>query len=124
MEPTTPHEKIRKTILWLARISAALVIAFILFFLLTHLSNQGNTDNHAIPTKDIFAFILFPIGTLLGLIVCFIRERTGSIIALMSMIILMIIRPDLVSNLLLLSLAFIPGVLFLIHSLLREEAKF
>ncbi|UNY99411.1 hypothetical protein MQE36_03490 [Zhouia spongiae] len=113
-------KKISDIILWLARILAAIVIAFILFFLLTHLSNKGNTDNQAIPTKDVLAFILFPVGTLFGLVLCFIRERAGSIITLTSMIILMIIRPDLASNHLLLSLAFIPGFLFFIHSFLKD----
>jgi hypothetical protein len=106
-------------ILWLARLLGSVVIAFLLFITIGELLS---TDSKTVMVKksDVFALILFPISTIIGLLIAFKWKGIGGLITVSGMIGLHIIRPDLASSLLISAFA-IPGLLYIIYAVWSKK---
>ena len=96
-------------ILWVARLLGSVVIVFLLFMTIGELLST-NTKTVMIKSSDILALLLFPISTILGLLIAFKWKGLGGLITVGGMICLHVIRPDLASSLLISAFA-IPGLL-------------
>ena len=104
---------LNRILLWTARLASAAVIFFVLFFLLADIINGETSGDDGLSTRDLISMVFFPIGALLGLILSFFRRKLGSLIAIGSMLILLLIRPDLLDAWFLLAIIFIPAFLWL-----------
>jgi hypothetical protein len=111
-------EKGLKIILWSARILGTLVIIFLLFMTIGELFSDSNTTT--IHSSDVIALILFPISTIIGLLLAFKWKGLGGLITVGGMICLHIVRPDLASSALI-SAFVIPGLLYIIYSVWSKK---
>ena len=101
-------------ILWVARLLGSVVIVFLLFMTIGELLST-NTKTVMIKSSDILTLLLFPISTILGLLIAFKWKGLGGLITVGGMICLHVIRPDLASSLLISAFA-IPGLLYIIYA--------
>lgn len=106
-------------ILWLARLLGSVTIAFLLFMTIGELLST-DSKTLMIKTSDAIALLLFPVSTIIGLLIAFRWKGIGGLITVGSMIILHIIRPDLASSLLISAFA-IPGLLYIIYAVWTKE---
>ena len=106
-------------ILWIARLLGSVVIVFLLFMTIGELLS---TDSKTVMIKssDIPTFILFPISTIIGLLIAFKWKGLGGLITVGGMICLHIVRPDLASSFLISAFA-IPGLLYIIYSVWSKK---
>ena len=109
------QKKIKNIILWIARILGTLVVAFVLFFLLADIFGGKEPDGNGLSLKDAITFVFFPFSTIIGLTLAWKWEGLGGLITILGLVGLLIIRPDLASSLLLMSIIVVPGLLFLIY---------
>ncbi len=107
-----------KIILRSARITGSIVLLFLLFMLIGHLAGDANGAEGMTFSDDeeLIAFLLFPIGTIVGLALAYGWPVLGGVIATASLMFLCILRPDLL-QLTFLAMA-IPGALYLLHGML------
>lgn len=112
-----------KLILWTARITGTLLLAFLLFMLIGHLVGDANGPEgmRFNGGKEILSFILFPVGSIIGLALAYMRALLGGLIAVLSMALLFVMRPDLLS--LSFVLMMLPGALYVIHGLMARKAS-
>lgn len=106
-------------ILWLARLLGSVTIAFLLFMTIGELLST-DSKTLMIKTSDAIALLLFPVSTIIGLLIAFRWKGIGGLITVGGMIILHIIRPDLASSLLISAFA-IPGLLYIIYAVWTKE---
>jgi len=106
-------------ILWAARLLGSVVIVFLLFMTIGELLST-DSKTVMIKTSDVFALLLFPISTIVGLLIAFKWKGIGGLITVGSMILLHIIRPDLASSILISAFA-IPGLLYIIYSVWSKK---
>ncbi|MBK8497512.1 MAG: hypothetical protein IPL52_01520 [Flavobacteriales bacterium] len=108
---------------WAARISGTLLLTFLLFMLIGHLTGDANgaegmrfSDN-----MEFIAFLFFPVCNIIGLALAYKWELFGGAIAVGSMLILFVIRTDLVQTRFL-AMA-VPGLLYVSHGWMAKKAK-
>ena len=118
----TDQNKIATIIIWIARISGSLILAFMLFFLLAHIFGEEESGNGFRNTKEVISFLFFPIGTLIGLSLAFKWEGLGGIITIVGMIGLFVVRPDLLNSIYM-TIPIIPGILYTIYWLITKNKK-
>ncbi len=106
--------KIRNTIRWSARIIGTLILALVLFFLLADIFGSANSSVQKLSTKDGITFVFFPLSTIIGLALAWKWEAMGEFITILGLVGLLIMRPDLASNSLLMAIVACPGLLYLI----------
>ena len=111
---------IAKVIRWIARISGTAIVVFVLYFLLMYL--MGSENGSIISTKDVFAFLCFPISTIIGLSIAWKWEAIGGFMSTLGFIILFVIRPDLSSDPIMTALA-LPGLLYIIYWIIPKKSK-
>jgi len=121
----TDQNKIVTIILWIARITGTLILAFILFFLLAHIFGENESGNGFQNTNEVISFLFFPISTLIGLSLALKWEGIGGIITIIGMIGLFVVRPDLLNNTFGLNMMFpiIPGILYTLYWYLTKNNK-
>lgn len=100
------------SIRWAARILGSMSILFLLFMILGHIF--GNEPQHFNGLLDILVLAFFPGGLLIGLIVALKSEKIGATIALISMCVFFLLRPDTITSYWILGL-FAPAVLFFVY---------
>lgn len=115
----TDQNKIATIIRWIARISGSLIVVFILFFLLAHLFGEDESGNGFRNTKEVISFLFFPISTLIGLGLALKWEGLGGIIAIVGMIGLFVVRPDLLNSVM--TILIIPGVLYTMYWIMTKN---
>lgn len=106
------------TLRWLARIWGTLILAFVLFFLLAHIFGEESSEelrNALRNAREVITFLLFPIGTVVGLGIALRWEGLGGLIATISVIGLFILRPDLISAPWLILGIAPPGILYILY---------
>ena len=108
------QNRIAVIIRWTARILGSLILAFILFFLLASIFGEDEPENGFQNTKEVIAFLFFPISTAIGLSLALKGEGLGGIITLTGMIGLLVVRPDLIKALPVM-IPVIPGILYTIY---------
>ena len=111
--------KLIKIILWIARIWSALILAFVLFFLIAHIFGDDESGEGFRSVSEIVQFIGFPISTVLGLAIAFKYEIVGGLISVLGLIILFILRPDLIISPIIIMI--IPGLLFIAYWYLSRD---
>ncbi len=99
---------------WTARISGSLILAFILFMLAANVFGQDQSGGGLNTTRDIITFICFPISTVIGLSLALKWEGTGGLITIFGMIGLILLRPDLLTAILVL-VPIVPGFLYALY---------
>ena len=105
---------------WLSWVIGTLVLAFLWSMLIGHLTGDANGPDgmRFNSTMDLMGFLLFPISTLIGLLVAYRAPLIGGIIAVAGILVLLVMRPDLVVPEFLWLL--LPGTLYTVRgSLLR-----
>jgi len=108
-------------LLWIARIWGSVIFAFVLFFLIAHLFGNEESSDNPISIKDKITFVLFPLGTIIGLAVALKWEGLGGFIASLSLLILFAIRVDLVQSIIFPIGIFPPGLLYLVYWFLQKK---
>ena len=122
MNDSVKRNKVAITIKWIARIWSILSLAFLLLFFGASIFSSSGTDTFTF--KDVFQFVFFPIGLMIGLIIAWKREGLGGIIAIASIIgfhLQMLVthgKPDFV---LLIELLAAPGILFILYWILSRK---
>jgi hypothetical protein len=106
-------QKALTIILWTARLLGSVVITFLLFMTIGELLS---TDSKTVMMKssDVPTYILFPISTIIGLLIAYKWKGIGGLITVGGMIGLHVVRPDLASSVLISAFA-IPGLLYIIY---------
>lgn len=87
-----------KILLWTARITGSIILAFLLFFVLAHLFGTDESDNGFSSTEEILTFICFPISTIAGLSTAYKWPGLGGLITVIGCIGLFVLRSDLLDN--------------------------
>lgn len=113
--------KLRKILRWIARIWASGIAAFVLFFLLMDVFSGGTADGLSV--NEVLTFICFPLAPIIGFVLAWKWEFWGGMIALLGMIGLLILRPDLVSSFVLIGLVLIPALLFIWLGWTRDPSE-
>lgn len=116
------NQRLTTIILWIARILGSIIIAFVLFFLIAHVFGNNESGEGFRDSKEIITFILFPIGTLIGLVIAWKWEGLGGLITTVSMIGLLILRPELWDSFFIV-IPIIPGFLFIIYWFISKNNK-
>ncbi|NQV53214.1 MAG: hypothetical protein HQ500_08515 [Flavobacteriales bacterium] len=105
---------------WAARICSALILIFLLFFLIAHLFGEEESGEGFRNTQELATFLFFPISTVIGLSLGLKWEGLGGMITLLGMIGLLTLRPDLLYSVLILIPA-IPGLLYVLYWGMRTK---
>lgn len=108
-ETSQGQKSLALLVLWAARILGVAGILFLSFMILGHVF--GDEPQNLNGMSDIAALTFFPGGLLLGLIVALRSEKTGGAIAVGSMCVFFLLRPDTLANAWILGL-FAPALLF------------
>ena len=112
--------KISSIILWIARISGSMIVAFVLFFLISHLFGDDESGDGFRNTRELITFLFFPISTTVGLAIALKWEGLGGIITLVGMIGLFVLRPDLLNSMFM-AIPIIPAILYIIYWLMSKK---
>ena len=98
----------------IARIVGTLTLAFLLFMLFGHLTGDANgpTGMRFSDTREVLSFICFPVLTIIGLALAYRNAKWGGVLAVLSIMRLFTLRPDLMSTAI--WLWTIPGLLYLV----------
>ena len=105
---------------WIARILGTLFLAFVLFFLFAYAFGEDQSGEGFRSTGEFLTFILFPISTVIGLLVAYKWEGTGGLIITAGMAGLFIVRPELLSSAYMI-IPVIPGILYISYWLLTKR---
>lgn len=116
------NQRLTTIILWIARILGSIIIAFVLFFLIAHVFGNNESGEGFRDSKEIITFLLFPIGTVIGLAIAWKWEGLGGLITTVSMIGLLILRPELWDSFFIV-IPIIPGFLFIIYWFISKNNK-
>ncbi|MGV3637694.1 MAG: DUF7670 domain-containing protein [Flavobacteriales bacterium] len=107
---------------WSARILGTALLAFLVFMLIGTITGDGSAADGLTfrDTRDLIGFLLFPVCTIIGLVLAYRWPLLGGAVAVGSTILLMILRPDL------LQLTFVgmvlPGFIYLAYGLLTKRS--
>ena len=116
-------DRLARTFLWTARITGTLLLAFLLFMLIGHLTGNANGPNGMTfsSTSDIVGCVLFPVGSIIGLALAYKWKLLDGTIAVVSMAALFALRPDLFGfYFIVLSL---PAVLYMLSGWLQLQSR-
>ena len=118
----TPKVRIAFVIRFAARIWSAVIFVILAVMLIEHtrglsLDEIGNFPLAFNSRIEMFSFLLFPVGTVIGLVIAWIKEGLGGSLLIICMLALFFLRPDLASSPHFLMVAIL-GALFLLYSLL------
>jgi len=106
--------EITKVLLSTARIWGFISMLFLTFMLAAHI--LGEESINFTNRKELFTFILFPMGIIFGLFVAYRSAITGGIICSICILISCFMLPELIRSFYYL-FSVIPGILFLIYGI-------
>ena len=110
------NKKFASIVLWTARIWGSVSLLFLFFMVGAHLieaiAGSGATNGFN-ATSEMLSFLFFPVSTMTGLSLAWKWEGLGGLVALLSMIGLVIVRPDLLGHLALIGPVVLMAILFL-----------
>jgi len=116
------NKRLTNIILWTARILGSIIIAFVIFFLAAHIFGNNESGEGFRDSKEIITFLLFPIGSTIGLAIAWKWEGLGGLITIISMIGLFCLRPELLNSFYIV-IPIIPGLLFIAYWLITKNRK-
>ena len=120
------HNKSVILIRRIARIWGSLIVAFVLFFLIAHLFGNEGSGEGLNDTKELIAFIFFPVSTLVGLSIAYKWEGLGGLIASLGLIIGPIVTgqyPNKAEDLIFVMIIYPPGFLYVIYWFRSKKEK-
>lgn len=114
---------LERMLFWLARVTGTMLLGFMLFMIIGHLTGDANGPDawQFKSTADTLAFVLFPVCTSIGLALAYKWELPGGTLAVLSLVGLLVLRPDLLRPQFL-WLA-VPGLLYVVHALVARRAR-
>lgn len=119
-------KKVSTIILWVARISGTLSLAFLLLFvgaaIVATITGGPDGIRGFNSTSEVILFIFFPVSTIIGLALAWKWEGVGGMITVAGLIGLLIMRSDLTSNFLIVGLI-LPGIVYIIYWALSRDGK-
>jgi len=100
---------------WSARILGSALLAFLLFMLIGTITSDSNEADglNFRDTRDLIGFLLFPVCSIIGLVLAYRWPLLGGAIAVGSTILLVILRPDLLQLTVVVML--MPGLIYLAY---------
>ena len=103
------------------RISGTVLLVFLTLIVIGTLTGDSSSSDgfHFRDTNDLIGFLLFPLGTMLGLGLAYRWPLLGGLIAVGSTILLVILRPDHLQFTFLLMVT--PGLLYVLFGLLSRK---
>jgi len=106
----------------LALVSGTLVLAFVLIIAGADVVGalQEGRDLGFTNTAEQYQFLMFPIGLLVGLALAYKWELLGGAVAVLTMTALCVMRPDLLRSGFYVWAS--PGLLYVVHALLKRRA--
>ena len=110
---------------WIARVWSLVALFFLLFLLTAHIVEaikESKPFFGAMSNDELFSFLFFPLGVLVSLIIVQFKHRLGGYLCLLSTMIFLISRPELLANPIIYSFG-APGLLFLIYSYLKPKPE-
>jgi phosphotransferase system glucose/maltose/N-acetylglucosamine-specific IIC component len=107
-------------VLLTARILGSAIVLFVGFFLVAHLFGGEDQANGFADNAEIVMFIMFPVLTLVGLIIAYKWPGIGGGIATLSMAVLFFMRPDLPDSFMFIIIP-LPGLLYLIYGIFARR---
>lgn len=112
-----------RALTWTARITGTLLLAFLLFMLVGHLTGDANGPSGMTftTTRDVLAFALFPMCMIVGLALAYKWELLGGAVVLVSMSALFLVRPDLFHFPFLALL--LPAILYVVSGWVRMRSR-
>lgn len=102
---------------WTARVLGTALLGFLLYMLVGALGGDiGGADGFRFRDgKDLLGFLLFPVGTIIGLSLAYRRPLLGGLLSVGATAALMLVRPDLRQLLFFMMAA--PGLLYILLGL-------
>lgn len=110
----------RFPVLWAARIWGGMVVLFVGFFVLAHLMGGDFAGGALKSPRDLVVFACFPVGTVLGLVLAYRLPAPGGALSVGCLLALFVLRRELLSNPLLVSMLG-PGILYLVAAFLERQ---
>ncbi len=106
---------------WASLLSGSLLLLFVLFMLFGHIFGDANEPDSMSfrSTTEMVTFVLFPICMIVGLALAYKWELLGGGIAVGSLLLLFVLRPDLVVTPFVALL--LPGLLYLAHAWMKRK---
>jgi arginine exporter protein ArgO len=91
------RDTLARILRWAALITSTLVLTFLVFMLVGHLTGKANGPNgmRFANGADATAFVFFPVLTIAGLLLAYKWELAGAVVVLVSLAGLFTLRPDL-----------------------------
>jgi hypothetical protein len=105
-----------------ARLMAAAMLIVVLYFLLAYLIGSHESFGHFRNLRELLTFICFPVSSLIGLGMTFRYEWAGALLVLAGLAGLLLLRPELGSNLLMMAPA-LPACIFLFCSFTPKKTS-
>ena len=112
-----------KLLRWSAWTSGTVVALFLLYMLIGHLVGEANGPDPWTfgSTRDLLSFLLFPLLTLIGLLLAYRWTVIGGTLCTATIVLLLLIRPDLLRSPI--PVVAIPGVLYLLYAWYTRRAR-
>lgn len=115
-----PNRKPKKVFHLLAKAVNLIFLAFLLFFLLSHLFGHDESGEGFSSTKELITFLLFPIGVILGYLISIKWEIFGAMVSISSVLLLFSLRSDLLESPHF-YLFLLPGILLLLSNFFSRK---
>ena len=105
-----------RILFWASRITGTLWLLFLVFMVVGHLTGDANGTNGMVfnDAREVLAFLFFPIGTIVGLSLAYKKALLGGSLALLSLVALVLLRPDLLQATFFVMA--VPGVLYCLYA--------
>ena len=117
-EDSAPSRGMR-TVLWIARILSALIVVFLVAFVVGYIVNPQGDGDGATVTEG-FGLALFPFGLCLGYVIAWRWHLLGGIVALacLAAFLLLMREGDLV---LMMAAVGVPAILYVVYGVYRRQ---
>ncbi len=108
---------------WTARITGTLLLLFLIYMFVGHLVGDANGPNgmEFRSSGEFFTFLLFPVCSIIGLALAYKYELLGGGLSVISLIVLVALRPDLMQ------MPFVslitPGALYVLYALTLKRIQ-
>lgn len=108
---------------WTARITGTLLLLFLIYMFVGHLVGDANGPNGMSfrGSGEFFTFLLFPVCSIIGLALAYKYELLGGGLSVLSLIVLVALRPDLMQ------MPFVslitPGALYVLYALTLKRIQ-
>ncbi len=106
---------------WTARITGTLLLLFLIYMFVGHLVGDANGPNGMDfrSGSEFFTFLLFPVCSIIGLAMAYKYELIGGGLSVVSLLMLIVIRPDLMQ--MPFASLITPGALYVLYAVMARK---